>query len=101
VADSRVTETLKLWDTTYYAWNVVFEKAVWAYCQKRGLDFETVYTHANTTYKSGYEQLHRPGVARPILQHVPGKIGGHCLIPNCELLDDELAKFVLRFNADL
>jgi len=99
--DSRNTEALKLWDTTYYAWNVVFEKAVWAYCEKHGLDFGLVYEHANTTYKAGYEQLHMPGVGRPILAHVPGRIGGHCLIPNCELLEDELAKFVLRFNESL
>lgn len=96
VKDSRVTEALKLWDTTYYAWNVVFEKAVHAYCERHGLDFNLVYTHANTTYKEGYEILHKPEVARPILEHVPGPIGGHCLIPNCRLLDDDLARFILE-----
>lgn len=85
------TEALKLFDTTYYGWNILFEKVVHAYCEKHGLDFSTVYTYANASYNSGYASLGRYDVARPVLKHYPGPIGGHCVLPNLELLDDEIA----------
>jgi UDP-N-acetyl-D-mannosaminuronate dehydrogenase len=89
------TEAMKLWDTTYYGWNIVFEKAVHAYCEEHRLDFDIVYTHANRGYNSGYADLGMDNVQRPVLKHYPGKIGGHCVIPNAKLLGGEIADFIL------
>lgn len=97
---SQDTEALKLLDTTYLAWNVVFEKAVHEFCKKYNLDFDGIYHHANLTYNSGYSRLGKDNVVRPILDHMDGPIGGHCLLPNCELLKDNfsLAEFILEQN---
>lgn len=96
--DARNTEALKLWDTTYYGWNIVFEKAVHEYCEKHGLDFNVVYTRANRTYNTGYRRLDMPEVSRPVLDHREGPIGGHCVIPNAKILDSEIADFILEQN---
>lgn len=92
---SETTEALKLWDTTYYGWCIVFEKAVKAYCEKHALDFDVVYRQANLTYNNGYAWLGRCDVWRPVLNHVDGPIGGHCVIPNARLLGGSIANMVL------
>lgn len=92
------TEALKLWDTTYYGWNILFEKAVKEYCDLNGLDFDIVYTKANEGYNIGYAQLGRMDVLRPVLKHYPGKIGGHCVVPNAKILGTEIGELILRKN---
>jgi nucleoside-diphosphate-sugar epimerase len=96
------TEAMKLWDTTYYGWNIVFEKAVKAYCDKHGLDFRVVYTWANEGYNEGYAKLGMSNVQRPVLKDYPGKIGGHCVIPNARLLglEEDVADFILQKNEE-
>jgi len=94
------TEAMKLWDTTYYGWNIIFEKAVKAYCDEHGLDFKTVYSWANETYNEGYAALGVNNVQRPVLKHYPGKIGGHCVIPNAKLLDSPVAEFLVKKNEE-
>ena len=94
--NSGDTEAMKLWDTTYYGWNIVFEKAVKAYCEEHGLDFDIVYTRANHSYNEGYADLGMEHVRRPVLKDYPGKIGGHCVIPNAKLLGGDVADFILK-----
>lgn len=93
----RNTEALKLWDTTYYGWNIIFQRAVKKYCDEHGLDYDLIYEHANRTYNSFYGKPYH----RPILEDMPGRIGGHCVIPNCELLDDDIARYIVKFNEGL
>lgn len=93
------TEALKLWDTTYYGWNIVFEKAVKKYCETHGLDFNIVYTEANLTYNEGYRTLGMPNVQRPVLKDVPGNIGGHCVIPNAKLLGTQISDIIRLSDA--
>lgn len=94
----ETTELLKILDTTYYAWNVVFCKETKRICDGLGLDFDEVYTIANADYNEGYKKLKMPQVVRPVLKHVKGKIGGHCLIPNCDLLKDWLTEIIKKRN---
>lgn len=98
--NSGDTEAMKLWDTTYYGWNIVFEKAVKAYCDEHGLNFDIVYTRANRSYNEGYADLGMEHVRRPVLKDYPGKIGGHCVIPNAKLLGGEIAEFILDKNEE-
>jgi hypothetical protein len=83
---SATTEALKLWDTTQYGWMI---------------DFNAVYLEANKTYNEGYKKLGKNEVIRPYLRYMPGKIGGHCIISNCHLLDSEIAKIILKENNKL
>lgn len=104
---ARDCEALKLWDTTQYGIMISLQKEIHAYCERHELDFETVYTDANHTYSIGYEKLDRPEVVRPYLKHVPGPIGGHCVIPNARLLrenetvENPLVNHLLQINHDL
>lgn len=82
----ETTEALKLLDTTYYGMNIAFMKRVLEFCKQEGLDFEEVYTHPNKTYNTGYKEMGKEYVVRPVLKAEEGKIGGHCIIPNSLLL---------------
>lgn len=94
----ETTELLKILDTTYYAWNILFCKEVKRICDEHKLDFREVYTKPNRTYNKGYKKLGRENVIRPVLEPTKGRIGGHCLIPNAKLLKDDLTKIVLMLN---
>jgi hypothetical protein len=94
------TEALKLWDTTYYGWNIIFEKAVKAYCDENELDFDIVYKQANETYNSGFTALGKQNVVRPVMKDFPGKIGGHCVISNAQILGGEFADLICRKNKE-
>ncbi len=95
---SETAELLKILDTTYYAWNIVFCKEVKRICDALDLDFEEVYTTANKDYNDGYDKLKMARVIRPVLKPLPGKIGGHCIIPNCNLLEDWLMETIKKRN---
>jgi len=95
---SAATEALKLWDTTQYAWMIVLNKEIKKWCDKKGLNFNAVYSEANKSYNEGYRKLGRPEVVRSYLKYMLGKIGGHCVVSNCRILDSEIAKFILKKN---
>ncbi len=95
---SATTEALKLWDTTQYGWMIILNKEIKKWCDKNNLDFNSIYTEANASYNEGYKKMGRFEVLRPFLKYIKGEIGGHCVIPNCHLLDSEIAKFILEKN---
>lgn len=95
------TEALKLWDTTQYGIMILLEKEIHDFCEKRGLDFFLIYREGNFTYNDGYRELDMHNVVRPWLDHKPGPIGGHCVIPNAKLLDSPSAKRLLEENSRL
>ncbi len=94
-------EAMKLYCTTLYALNIIAEKEIWNYCKKHDLDYNIVYTESNKTYNEGYSKLGFPQYTRYMLKHTDGKIGGHCLIPNCKLLKTDISKFILKQNNKL
>lgn len=99
--NSLESEISKLFDTTYYAWNIIFSKVLWKICQDKNLDFGNVYTRLNEVYNEGYSKS-KPNVIRPILKYYPGPIGGHCIIPNVELLEktipSAISKIIIEEN---
>jgi len=95
------TEALKLWDTTQYGWMVVLQKEIYKWCKKHKLNFDEVYTHPNETYNEGYITLSKPSVVRPHLKQRNGKIGGHCIIPNAELLNEFISRTIIKYNSKL
>ena len=97
-AKSGTTELLKILDTTYYGWNIIFAKETKRICDKLKLNFEEVYTIANSDYNDGYMKLGKSNVVRPVLKAMPGKIGGHCIVQNCDLLDDWITKIIKERN---
>jgi len=96
------SEAAKLLDTTYYGWNILFMKYAHKFCEDRGLDFEKVYTTWNNIYNEGYTAMGNPEFVRPILKYTQGKIKGHCIIPNMEILKKDFipAKIGLKLNEE-
>lgn len=100
-ASARDTEAAKLWCTTAYGLQILIEKAIHKYCVDNGLDFKTVYYDWVITYNVGYQRLGMPYVARPRLDHVPGPIGGHCVIPNAKIIEHWLGDLLIQTNDTL
>lgn len=88
------TEAGKLWELVQYGIQIRVEKEIHAWCEESGLDFEVVYTAMAETYNEGWAHLGHPEFVRPVLRHVPGAIGGHCVVRNAALLDHRLAEMV-------
>ncbi len=86
ICDSNTSELAKLLDTTYYGVCIAFHGEAKTMCDEFGADFETAMTFFNSTYNSGYKKLGKPNVVRPVLSPPSGKIGGHCVAQNAELL---------------
>lgn len=86
------TELAKLFETTYRAWMIACFQEMHRISRAFGADFnETV---------DFLEDTHRLRFDRPVM--FPGVIGGHCLIPNTELLlkayDSEFLRLILKSN---
>jgi UDP-N-acetyl-D-mannosaminuronate dehydrogenase len=98
------SELAKLLSTTYYGWNIVFNKLVKRMCENTGTNFDQVYTAYNDIYNAGYAET-LPHVRRPTLKYVPGQIGGHCVMPNIEILKTMFADpgldLMAEFNESL
>ena len=101
VNDSNITEALKLWSTTQYGLMILLEKEMHEFCKNHNLPFDIIYSDSNKTYNEGYEKLGFPQYTKPILKEHPGKIGGHCVIQNCELLNSYIAKLIIEQNKKL
>ena len=93
----ETTELLKIMCTTYYGWNILFEKEMYRLCNELGVPYEVVYTDLNRTYNLGYTKAGMGQFTRPVLDHMPGPIGGHCVSNNCRLFPDSyITKLILE-----
>src|SRR5699024_6546379 len=81
------TEAGKIWELAQYGLQIRVEKEFHAWCEARGIDFEVAYTRMAQTYNEGYSKLGFDHFVRPILEHVPGAIGGHCVREDAWMLD--------------
>jgi len=81
----ETTELAKIMCTTYYGWNILFEKIMYELCQEYNVNFDIVYTAWNKAYNEGMIKRGTPEYCRPVLKHIPGPIGKHCVVPNCKL----------------
>ena len=86
------TELAKLFETTYRAWLITCFQEMHRISRFFGADFSEVIDML--------EDIHRIRFNKPL--HYPDVIGGHCLIPNTELLlksyDSALLQLVLDSN---
>lgn len=79
------TELAKLYSTTYYGLCIAFHGEMKKHFDSLNLNYDII-TDWNKTYNSGYTKLGKEGVIRPVLIPPDKSIGGHCVIPNTELL---------------
>ena len=98
-------ELAKVLDTTRYGWEIMWHKEAARLCERYGEDWDTVLTEWTRTYNDGYAHYddERSGLTyrRSTLFPLPGPIGGHCVIPNLDLLpDDFVPAAVIRAQND-
>jgi UDP-N-acetyl-D-mannosaminuronate dehydrogenase len=86
------SELAKLFETTYRAWMIACFQEMHRISRHFKTDFDDIVDFL--------EDTHRVRLDRPIM--FPGVIGGHCLIPDTELLlksyDSELLRLILESN---
>jgi len=92
LSESRTTELGKLLDTTYYGTAIAFADYADKLCRKTGLSYEEVMTEFNETYNEGYKKLDKDNVVRPVLYPPKGMIGGHCILSNCRILEEQFGE---------
>ena len=66
-------------DTSYYGWLINYAQISNLIAKKHNVNYDEMWTFA--------EEIHEFLGNRPIM--FPGHIGGHCVIPNLELIDDQ------------
>jgi UDP-N-acetyl-D-mannosaminuronate dehydrogenase len=74
LSSPEATELAKLTETTYFGLMIAWAQEVERYCDQLGPDYDEVV--------SFYEEV---GFFPPV-KYFPGAIGGHCVIPNIEIL---------------
>ncbi len=86
------TELAKLFETTYRAWMIVCFQEMHRISRSFDADFDGIVDFLQDT--------HRVRLDRPIMY--PGVIGGHCVIPNTQLLlencESEFLRLILKSN---
>lgn len=95
---AATTEAGKLWELVQFGIQVKVEQAIHEHATSLGLDPEWVYRWFAATYNEGYIDLGDNHFTRPILEHMPGPIGGHCIRQNARLLDHPLARLVRQVD---
>jgi hypothetical protein len=90
------TEAGKLWELVQFGLQVRIEQQIHDWCTGHGIDPDVVYRDFAVTYNDGYRRLSLAQFVRPVLEHVPGPIGGHCVRQCAVLLDHPLAAEVAR-----
>jgi UDP-N-acetyl-D-mannosaminuronate dehydrogenase len=88
----RETELAKLFETTYRAWMIACFQEMHRISKFFEADFDETVDFLEDTHKERFD--------RPVM--FPGVIGGHCLIPNTELLlksyDSKFLRLILESN---
>ena len=88
----KETELAKLFETTYRAWMIACFQEMHRISRAFGADFDETIDFLEDTHRLRFD--------RPVM--FPGVIGGHCLIPNTELLldfyDSEFLRLILKSN---
>ncbi len=86
------TELAKLFETTYRAWMIACFQEMHRISRAFGAEFDETVDFLEDTHRLRFD--------RPVM--FPGVIGGHCLIPNIELLlkayDSEFLRLILESN---
>jgi hypothetical protein len=102
---AATTEAAKLYELVQFGIEVVMEKTIHAYCKRMNLPFDEVYTAFGQSYVEGWLELGHPEYVKPILTHMDGPLGGHCVAPAAKMMkehcNDILAQVVLAVQKDL
>ncbi len=80
----EITEMAKLFQTTRYALNIAFAQEQYRFLKNQSLDYTETVLDFERMFNLGSKKLNQEHLNRPLL--IPGEIGGHCLLPNLQIL---------------
>lgn len=89
------TEWLKLRSTSKYGLNIVWAQYEAEVSEKLGMDF-AANKQFDMDYNGLYTRLGMHQFQRYVLDPPEGKIGGHCIVPNAEILDGQYPNDLLK-----
>ena len=75
-------------DTSYYGWLINYAQISNSIAMKHGIDYDEMWSFS--------DEIHKFLGNRPKM--FPGFIGGHCVIPNLSLIDEESLWQIDKFN---
>ena len=84
LASPEATEIAKLTETTYFGLMIAWAQEVERYCVKLGANYDEVV--------SFYEEIK----FFPSVRYFPGEIGGHCVMPNIDILFQKFPSALLQ-----
>ena len=89
MSTTKTAELAKiLVDTTYYGWLINYAQITKMICEKEDVDFDEMWKFA--------DEIHENLGNRPKMY--PGIIGGHCVIPNLNLIDNKNLDMIKKIN---
>lgn len=88
------TEALKLLSTSEYGINLVFADYKQRVAEELGMSSGAL-KQWNKDYNTLYKQLDMPQFQKYILDSPNGTIGGHCVVPNAKLLNEQYSSELL------
>jgi len=87
-ARPEITEFLKLRSTTYYGLCIEFARYSKAVCDEIGMSYDIVKDY-DRDYNALNNEMALPDLNRYVLDPPEGVIGGHCVLPNIKLLQQQ------------
>lgn len=91
-------EFAKVMCTSRYWVDICFMKMMKFICDNRRYNFDEVYTMRTNNYNEWYAKMGDKQFWRPVLSPMPGKIWGHCVIPNLKFEKNPFTNFVELMN---
>ena len=89
MSTTKTAELAKiLVDTTYYGWLINYAQITKMICEKENVDFDEMQKFADEIQEN---LSNRPKM-------FPGIIGGHCVIPNLNLIENENLEIIKKIN---
>ena len=89
MSTTKTAELAKiLVDTTYYGWLINYAQITKMICEKENVNFEEMWKFADEIQEN---LSNRPKM-------FPGIIGGHCVIPNLNLIENENIEIIKKIN---
>ncbi len=92
--DPETVEFGKLYDTTYFGVVVAWAKSAKHMADFYGIDWNDI-KKIDQSYNVGVIETKQPHFVRPILEPMPGPIGGHCVVPNAKILQLDFKDLLL------
>ena len=79
-----------LCDTSYYGWLITYAQLTNMIALKHKVDYDEMWSFA--------DEIHKFLGNRPKM--FPGFIGGHCVLPNLDLINDDTLNLIKEINSD-